>query len=166
LLFTVDYSTEQRLLTEVAEGDDHMEPETVARRMVEGDASLVVVDVRPSDEFETFHLKGALNVELKDLHDRLARFKNTGDIVLYSNGMTHPAQARDSLFRSGFDNVYIMTDGLNGFIERCLTPVSLRKEPVPAPYSMEIHTWRAYFLTPISTENQPLALGGADVTPH
>jgi len=41
--------------------------------------------------------------------------------------MTHPAQARDSLQRQGFNNVYLLTDGLQGFRDRCLKPVSLRR---------------------------------------
>ena len=69
-------------------------------------------------------------------------------IVLYSNGMTHPAQARDSLFRLGFKSVYLLTDGLKGFMETCLKPVSLRAEPVPSVQAAKINTWRDFFLSP------------------
>ena len=65
--------------------------------------------------------------------------------MLYSNGMTHPAQARDSLQRQGFANVFILTDGLVGFRERCLMPVSLRAEPLDAAAAARVNAWRAFF---------------------
>ena len=83
---------------------------------------------------------------MKDLYQTLLPYKNTGTIVLYSNGMTHPVQARDSLYRSGYTNAYILTDGLNGFIERCLTPVSLRDEILPEETADRIRSWRTFFL--------------------
>jgi rhodanese-related sulfurtransferase len=128
-------------------GHDHMEPEELADRLSRGEPGLVVVDVRSAEEFQAFHLRGAVNVSLAQLAKFLAPHKNTGIIVLYSNGMTHPAQARDSLYRQGFRNVFILTDGLKGFLERCLMPVSLRSEPVLPQTAARINTWRAFFLS-------------------
>jgi thiosulfate/3-mercaptopyruvate sulfurtransferase len=93
-----------------------------------------------------YHLPNALNIPMAELHQALAPYKNVGTIVLYSNGTTHPAQARDSLYRSGYTNAYMLTDGLNGFIERCLTPVSLRDEIVPPETAARIRAWRSFFL--------------------
>jgi thiosulfate/3-mercaptopyruvate sulfurtransferase len=83
----------------------------------------------------------------------LAPYKNQRLIVLYSNGMTHPAQARDSLFRMGFSTVYFLTDGLKGFLETCLKPVSLRSEPVSEILSFKINAWRAFFLADDTEED-------------
>ncbi|MBN2526760.1 MAG: rhodanese-like domain-containing protein [Deltaproteobacteria bacterium] len=146
LMVTKDYTSEQAMLKKIAAGEDHIEPDVLARRMLKANTNLLVVDIRPKEEYEAFHLKGAINVELPNLPGVLARQPRDMDIVLYSNGMTHPAQARDALERAGFDNVYLLTDGLNGFIDRCLTPVSLRSEPVPAPLATEIRLWRQHFL--------------------
>ena len=59
--------------------------------------------------------------------------------------MTHPAQARDSLQRRGYNNVYLLTDGIIGFRERCLKPVSLRSEPMTAEAAHRVNAWRAFF---------------------
>ncbi len=67
--------------------------------------------------------------------------------------MTHPAQARDILAQAGFRNVYHLTGGLDGFIQWCLKPVSLRAEPLTAEKAERVRTWRAYFLA----EDAPLA---------
>ena len=88
--------------------------------------------------------------------------KNIGTVVLYSNGMTHPAQARDSLKRLGHENVFILTDGLVGFIEQCLKPVSLRDEPVPPITAEKIGVWRGYFSDP---DAPPAVPPGRDQVP-
>lgn len=51
-----------------------------------------------------------------DLPEFLGPHKTKSKIVLYSNGITHPAQARDALARMGFTNACLLTDGLQGFM--------------------------------------------------
>jgi thiosulfate/3-mercaptopyruvate sulfurtransferase len=130
-------------------GRDHLDPEELADRLMRGEPNLLVVDIRPAGEYQTFHIRGAVNIPLDKLSQELAPHKNKGMIVLYSNGMTHPAQARDSLYRQGYGNAYLLTDGLKGFMERCLKPVSLRSEPLTPADAARVNAWRAYFsLTP------------------
>jgi thiosulfate/3-mercaptopyruvate sulfurtransferase len=139
---------EKALLERVEQAQDHIEPEELADRMMAREPDLVVVDVRPPAEFNAFHIRGALNVPLAQLGEALQPHKNKGLIVLYSNGMTHPAQARDSLQRQGFGNVYLLTDGLQGFRDRCLKPVSLRPEPMTTADAARVNAWRAFFAAP------------------
>ncbi len=136
---------ETALLAGVEKAGDHIEPEELAARLMAGETGLVLVDVRPAIEFNAFHIRGAINVPLAGLAEALQPFKNKGMVVLYSNGMTHPAQARDSLQRQGFGNVYLLTDGLQGFRERCLKPVSLRLEPLSASQAAQVNAWRNFF---------------------
>ena len=145
---SVPPSAETALLQSVEEGLDHVEAEDLARRMIAGEPDLLVVDVRPELEFRRFHLRGAVNVPVSGLPAFLEPRRNQGTVVLYSNGMTHPAQARDALVRLGHGNVFILTDGLTGFMERCLKPASLREEPVPPAEVERIRAWRAYFAEP------------------
>ncbi len=136
---------EKALMETVENARDHIEPEELADRLMAGEPDLVVVDVRPAAEFNAFHIPGALNVPLAELAEALQPYKNKGLIVLYSNGMTHPAQARDSLQRLGFGHVYLLTDGLQGFRDRCLKPVSLRPEPLTPVDAARVNAWRTYF---------------------
>jgi thiosulfate/3-mercaptopyruvate sulfurtransferase len=148
---------EKTLLAGIEDGRDHLEPEELADRLMAGEPGLVLVDVRPPAEFHADHLRGAINVPLAQLAETLQPHKNQGTVVLYSNGMTHPAQARDSLQREGFDNVYLLTDGLQGFRERCLKPVSLRSEPLTPLAAARINAWRAFFATPASSTHDGIA---------
>ena len=136
---------EDSLMASVDLAGDHIEPEELADRLLAGEPGLVVVDVRSAAEFAAFHIKGAINIPLAQLAEELAPYQGTGAIVLYSNGMTHPAQARDSLQRRGFNNVYLLTDGLVGFRDRCLKPVSLRSEPLTDEAARRVNAWRAFF---------------------
>ncbi|MBP8303027.1 MAG: YeeE/YedE family protein [Phycisphaerae bacterium] len=138
-------AADQALLAQIDQGADHMEPEELADRLMAPDPGLILVDVRPQEEYEAFHIRGAMNVPLSQVMETLEPYRNAGMIVLYSNGMTHPAQARDALARAGFVNAYILTDGLTGFVDRCLKPVSLRAEPVTPAEADRIGRWRAYF---------------------
>jgi len=137
---------DRELLSQIEAAADHVEPEDLADRLLRREAGLIVVDVRPPEEFAAFHLRGAVNITLPDLPAALESHKNLGTIVLYSNGMTHPAQARDALARRGYTNVFILTDGLLGFQERILKPASLRSEPVPPVTAARIALWRTFFL--------------------
>lgn len=159
---TSNAGMEKELLTAVAAGDDHMEPEAVATRLMQNDSTMLVVDVRPAAEFAKFHVRGAVNIEMENLPQELGKYKDKQAIVFYSNGMTHPAQARDAMSRLGYRNVYIMTDGLKGFIERCLQPVSLRNDVVSAEEAKKINGWRGYF----SKEEQPAARQADSATPE
>jgi thiosulfate/3-mercaptopyruvate sulfurtransferase len=142
---TISPSAEKALLTSVASAEDHIEPEELADRLSSRDSNIVVIDVRPPEEYVRFHIRGAVNVVLPDLPDFVEKQKGKGFIVLYSNGMVHPAQARDALYRMGYRNIYILTDGLVGFIGRCLKPASLRSEPIPPALANRITVWREYF---------------------
>jgi thiosulfate/3-mercaptopyruvate sulfurtransferase len=157
-------SDEKALLAKVDQAGDHIEPEDLADRLMAGDPDLVVVDVRPVSEFGAFHIPGAINVALPELADALQPHRNKGTIVLYSNGMTHPAQARDSLQRQAFDNVYLLTDGLQGFRDRCLKPVSLRTEPLSAAAAARVTAWRAFFSAPAVSAKAGVAAAPASST--
>ncbi len=113
----------------VEAGADHITPRDLAEAMLRDPRSVLLVDVRPSAEFEQFHLAGATNLDLEDLlgarGERLFA-ENTGrTIVLCSNGMTHPGQAWVELTRRGRSDVRVLEDGIEGFVRDVLTPPSL-----------------------------------------
>lgn len=139
---------EQALLSAVDEAQDHIEPEDLADLLMGGAPDLVVVDTRSAEEYARFHIRGAIHASLSGLAEALLPYRNHKRIVLYSNGMVHPAQARDSLQRQGYRDVFILTDGLEGFKDRCLKPVSLRAEPLPESLSSKVNAWRTFFSAP------------------
>jgi rhodanese-related sulfurtransferase len=54
------------------------------RRLLDGGAQLV--DVLPRDEYEEEHLRGAINIPLKELNAETARMlRRDGPVVVYCN---------------------------------------------------------------------------------
>lgn len=47
---------------------------------------VVLVDVRPSEEFQAGHIKGARSIPLDELEDRLAELPADGEVVAYCRG--------------------------------------------------------------------------------
>lgn len=155
-------STEVGLLQAMEAGEDHVDPDELAERLLTGDPALLLIDIRTPGEFAAFHIPGAMNVSAADLPEFLAPHKNSGTIVLYSNGMTHAAQARDALARMGFANAYLLTDGLQGFIEQVLKPASLRRTPVSEAQATKINAWRTFFLGGAQTPSATPATAPGD----
>jgi thiosulfate/3-mercaptopyruvate sulfurtransferase len=137
-------------LTEIAGAEDHMGALELAHALMRGDEAFVVVDLRSREEYEQFHLRGAVNIPLETLaRDAASKLPHQGQIVLYSNGTTHAAQAWLQLQYWGWDNVKVLTDGLLGFWRQCLTPPSLKgvvDENAALALSSEFKSREAYFL--------------------
>lgn len=133
---------------EVEAGRDHVDLDTFARWFATERHTLLVVDVRPADEYAAFHLPGAVNVDLVRLlgpegADLLAAHANRR-VVLVSNGMTHPGQAWVELVRRGHRNVTVLEEGLDGLKRQWLTPPSLRGATTARRVGEETPAFRAW----------------------
>jgi rhodanese-related sulfurtransferase len=66
---------------------DSLEPVTRKELMqrLRGGA-VMVLDVRPKDEFGLGHLPGAVNIPLRELKARLLKFKRSQEIIAYCRG--------------------------------------------------------------------------------
>jgi rhodanese-related sulfurtransferase len=76
-----------RLLRDYFVGSDGLEPvpkEELLRRARHRD--VVVLDVRPREEFEAGHIAGAISVPLRELKERLAELPADRRIVAYCRG--------------------------------------------------------------------------------
>ncbi len=144
----------------VEAGDDHLTPADLAALLTDTPDTVLVVDVRPADEFATFHLPGAVNLDLVRLLGSegatLLDAHAAKTVVLVSNGMTHPAQAWVELVRRGRTNVRILEDGLDGLRAELLTPPSLRGATTERRTAAEAARFRALAAT---------LLGRAPATP-
>ncbi|QDV09123.1 Putative thiosulfate sulfurtransferase precursor [Planctomycetes bacterium Poly30] len=111
-------------------GAEHITPSTLTERLLEGPEELVLVDVRPAAEYAAFHLPGAHSLDLVALlgaeGEALLEASAGRTVVLYSNGMVHPAQAWVELSMRGYGDVRVLEGGLAQLRDEVLTPPSLR----------------------------------------
>lgn len=132
----------------VEAGQDHVTPEALADLLLEKPDGVLVIDVRPPEEYAGFHLPGSVNLDLVDLlgprGTALLDAHAGQTTVLVSNGMTHPAQAWVALTQAGRGNVRILEDGLTGFRQRILIPPSLRGPTTRGRAAAEGARFRAF----------------------
>jgi rhodanese-related sulfurtransferase len=75
----------ERAAREYLGGDvDAIGREELVARMQSGD--VVLVDVRPSEEFEAGHIEGARSIPLEELEGRLAELPRDREVVAYCRG--------------------------------------------------------------------------------
>jgi rhodanese-related sulfurtransferase/DNA-binding HxlR family transcriptional regulator len=77
----------ERVVTSYFRARDDLEPVAatdLVTRLREG--SVVLLDVRPVDEYDLGHLPGALNIPLRELEQRLSELPTAHEIVAYCRG--------------------------------------------------------------------------------
>ena len=100
---------------------DHVKPAELAAWIVEGRADYRLIDLRTADEFAAYHIPTAENAQLPALTEYpLLRNEK---IVLYSEGGIHSAQAWLLLRAQGYEGVYTVLGGLDGWKDEVLFPV-------------------------------------------
>lgn len=77
----------EHIVTAYFRARDQLEPVAAAELLARlRDGSVVLLDVRPEDEYGLGHLPGALNIPLRQLEQRLAELPRGQEIVAYCRG--------------------------------------------------------------------------------
>lgn len=113
------------LLEHVNSGMQYFSPDEVAHMIISKDPSLVLIDVRNEDEFEKFHLPGAINIPLSSLLEEQWKDYIHQDLrynVFYSNSTVNANQAWMLSRQLGYKNNYVLQGGLNYWVETIMNP--------------------------------------------
>jgi rhodanese-related sulfurtransferase len=98
----------------------------IAKRLIERDPSLFVIDVRVAAEFESYNIPGSFNIPMEEIMDEdwAPYLDQDGvDIVFYSTGDVFSNQAWVLGTQKGYDNLYLMEGGLNEWFRTIIKPV-------------------------------------------
>lgn len=117
--------TAEQLLEEVKSGTQFMPPEEVADMIISKDPTLQLIDVRAVDEYDKFSLPGAVNIPLVDILSPEWEDVINQDVklnVFYSNSSTDANQAWMITRQLGYQNNYVLQDGVNYWAETILNP--------------------------------------------
>jgi rhodanese-related sulfurtransferase len=131
------------LLAELSTKLRFLNPDLVAQRMVDGDPSLLLIDVRNTSEYERFTLPGAVNIPLDSiLSDNSKEIigQEGIDAVFFSNDNIIAGRAWILSKRAGADNIFILEGGLDLWFRNFFTAV-----PPPETASaseIELHQFR------------------------
>ncbi|MCK9639279.1 MAG: rhodanese-like domain-containing protein [Prolixibacteraceae bacterium] len=104
------------LLDGVVERSRYLSVDQVTHRIIENDPTLLLVDVRPADQFKTFALPGAINLHPDSLLSQSGTdlLGQPGkDKVLYGNSDLIAEKAWLVCTRYSVNRLYIMKGGMN-----------------------------------------------------
>ncbi len=118
----------------------YVSTDQVAKRIIQKDPSLELIDVRSAEEYNKFSLPNAINIPLDSLvnANNLDYFGIKGlNAIFFSNDDIYADQAWVITKRLGFGSTYVMKGGLNKWIETIIQP----KEPAEEASSEAIKTY-------------------------
>ncbi len=123
---TVPYKlTIEELVAEITEGAQYFYPDEIADFIVQKDPSIQLIDVRAKNEYEKYHLPGAINIPLADIISEDWEGYLDQDVVtnvFYSNGTVNANQAWIICTQRGFKNNYVLQGGLNYWAQTIMSP--------------------------------------------
>lgn len=115
----------EQLLEQVNSGVQFFSPDLVADMIINEDPSFLLIDVRPQDAYEEFHLPGAINIPMSDiLSDEWKAYLNQSSRhnIFYSNSTVMANQAWMITIQLGYKNNYVLEGGLNYWVETIMNP--------------------------------------------
>ncbi len=87
---------------------------TEAKRQLDSDPSIRLLDVRESDEYEICHINGRL-IPLDQLADQIGRLDPNDTYIVHCKFGKRSAEAVDLLRRHGFDRVFNLRGGIDAW---------------------------------------------------
>ncbi len=100
-----------------------------AKRMIESE-DVTLLDVRTEEEYDSAHIEGTILIPVSELGNRTEELNKSGKIVVYCRSGHRSAIASGILIEHGFEEVYNVLGGINGWEERGY-PVVSTATPTP-----------------------------------
>ena len=104
------------LLSAIVEKSRYLSVDQVTHRIIENDPTLLLIDLRPADQYKTFSLPGSLNIIPDSLltQTNMELFNQPGkDKVLYGNADITSEKGWLLCTRYKMNRIYIMKGGMN-----------------------------------------------------
>ena len=118
--------TAKQLLDEANTKVRYFTPDEVADLIINKDPSIQLIDIRPQDKYDKFHLPGAINIPLSDLLNDEYKDLIDQDIrqnIFYSNSTVDANEAWMITRQLGYLNNYVLMGGLNYWAETIMNPI-------------------------------------------
>lgn len=118
----------QALLLAIAEKSRYLSVDQVTHRIIENDPTLMLIDLRPADQFKAFALPGAINIQPDSLlsASTLALLNEPGkDKVLYANSDQLAEKTWVTGTRYAINRLYVMKGGMNEWFNTIIKPTEV-----------------------------------------
>lgn len=93
-----------------------------ANTMLQKNPKLIVLDVRTAQEFNAGHIKGAVNIDVRqaDAFSKIDKLDRNATYIVHCRTFHRSTAAVNHMRDSGFKNVYQMMDGWSGWSQNGL----------------------------------------------
>lgn len=146
-----------KMIEEFQNRSQFVNPDEIAEMIISEDPVLQLIDLRTAEEYQEFHLPGAINIPFADLLNNDYRYIIDQDLrlnVFYSNGSVTASEAWMITRQLGYKNNYVLEGGLNYWAETIMNP----DKPEPTSPNEEIARYNFRM-------GAGAALGGGSVEP-
>jgi rhodanese-related sulfurtransferase len=157
----------QQLLREIIQPTRYVTTDQVAKMIIQKDPSLELIDVRSSEDFNKFALPNSINIPLDSIlnNSSLTYFGIPGTkVVFIANDDIQSDQAWVLTKRLGYNSTYVMTGGLNRWIETIIQPQKPSEdEPYIALENYQFRKGAQLYFTGAKAEPQEVSKVKVDV---
>ena len=89
----------------------------VVSAMLQKDKTLKVLDVRTAEEFNSGHIKGAINIDIRqsDAFSKIDKLNHNQKYIVHCRTNHRSGMAVEHMEQSGFKAIYQMMDGFSGW---------------------------------------------------
>jgi rhodanese-related sulfurtransferase len=96
-----------------------------AAQMLKSDKNLVIIDVRTAEEFKDGHIKGAINIDIRqpDAFVKIDKLNRNAKYVVHCRTNHRSQIAVDHMVQSGFKTIVQIMDGFIGWSQNGLPVV-------------------------------------------
>ena len=86
--------------------------------MLQKDKKWIVLDVRSAEEFNSGHIKGALNIDIRqpDAFSKIDKLNKNAKYIVHCRTNHRSGMAVEHMMQSGFKTIYQMMDGWSGWL--------------------------------------------------
>ena len=150
------------LLSAITEKSRYLSVDLVTHRIIENDPTLLLIDLRPANEFQAFALPGAISIQPDSLLSAttLELLNQPGkDKILYSNSDLMAEKAWLLGTRYSINRLYILKGGLNEWYHTIIKPGEVSSTASSADLDLMSfrNAARQYFTGAGQTSETPVA---------
>ena len=118
------------MLKKIGDHSRFVSSDLLAKRIIDEDPSIMIIDVRTDFEYDEYSIPGAINVPAEFILDEQYAeifMDENKEYILYSNASIYSDKAWNLLTQTGKDKVFVLEGGLNNWF----TTIMLPEKPMP-----------------------------------
>ncbi|MEE9509084.1 MAG: rhodanese-like domain-containing protein [Candidatus Bathyarchaeia archaeon] len=88
-----------------------------AKSLVESNVSLIIVDVRTREEYDSGHIEGAILLPVSELEGRINELSKEEELLIYCRTGNRSSNSVNILKANGYTKIFHMNDGIIAWIQ-------------------------------------------------